>query len=522
MKVSSVAEMQEMDRTAIKKFGITEEILMENAGHAVFSVIQHEIGVTGRSFAIFCGTGNNGGDGLVVARKLHSNGGRVSIYILGDPKKFTGAARTNFEIVQKLGLNCRVIETEDFTPENFPPTDVIVDAIFGTGLDRVVSGHFARVIQFINEMPSITVSVDIPSGIHGDTGQVLGVAVRADFTVTFGLPKTGNLLYPGFEHGGKLFVTHISFPPELHARPELKITVNQPEPLPRRNPDTHKGSFGKVLFIAGAKSYLGAPFFAAYSFLKAGGGLSFLAAPESMTPFIGGREIILLPQKETPAGSLAFENKDSLLKFSETVDFVVLGPGLSLHPETQQLVRELAAEIRRPLLIDGDGITAIASDLACLNSRQSPTILTPHLGEMARLVVRLSEANASDKIRLLQATARSLNAVIVLKGAHSLIGFPDESVRINFSGNPGMATAGSGDVLTGVIAAMFGIGMPLQEAVPVGVFLHGLAGDLAAEEKGQDGILAGDILNTLPFAIKKFRENYAEVSRSFYGQLCLV
>jgi NAD(P)H-hydrate epimerase len=347
----------------------------------------------------------------------------------------------------------------------------------------------------------------------------MGTAVRADYTVTFGLPKIGNMLFPGYELGGRLYVSHISFPPSMTAADSLKVAINHPLQLPPRRKDAHKGSFGQVLFIAGAAGYYGAPYYAALSFLKAGGGYSRLAAPRSIAPFIAnkGSEIVFLPQDETSAGSIALGNKRSLLELSRRMDMVVLGPGLSLEAETQQLARELAAEIEKPLLIDGDGITAICQDTHVIKNRKAETILTPHLGEMARITgMDVSEIDAS-KVDVLQHTARELNATIVLKGAHSLIGYPDERVFINMSGNPGMATAGSGDVLAGTIAAIFGLRLSLQDAVRQGVFVHGLAGDLAADDKGEDGITAQDIHDYLPPAVKAVREGLDERLRDRYA-----
>ena len=230
----------------------------------------------------------------------------------------------------------------------------------------------------------------------------------------------------------------------------------------------------------------------------------------------------MLPQRETSSGSIALSNKYDLVEFSRMVDMVIIGPGLSLDDEAQELVRELVKVIDRPLLIDGDGITAIAQDLASIRERRAATILTPHHGEMSRITTRDVKEAGSHKIDTLQNTARDLNAVVVLKGAHSLIGYPDGTVFINLSGNPGMATAGSGDVLTGSIAAMFGLGLSLEDAVRMGVFIHGLAGDIAAVDRGEDGMTAQDILDSLPEAMKLYRQNFAEISENLYESIYVV
>jgi NAD(P)H-hydrate epimerase len=291
-----------------------------------------------------------------------------------------------------------------------------------------------------------------------------------------------------------------------------------------RDKDSHKGHYGKTLFVAGSSHYLGASYLAALSFLKAGGGLSYLAIPETLSSFIGnkGNEIVLIPQKATATDSIGLENKQRLLEFSEKVDMVIMGPGLSLHSETQKLVQELSAEIKKPLLIDGDGITAVSYDLECVIKREGPTILTPHLGEMARITGQKAEDMVENKVEILQNTAAKLKATIALKGAHTLIAYPDRRVFVNLSGNPVMATAGSGDVLTGTIAAMFGIGFSMNEAVRTGVFIHGFAGDLAIKDKGEVGLLASDIMDYVPTAMKKYREEFDSISADFYHKIFLI
>ncbi len=517
MKLAGVEEMRFMDRYSIEKLGIAEEILMENAALASVALIQREIGISGKKFVIFCGTGNNGGDGLAVARLIHSGGGQAKVFLLADKAKFKGAARTNMTILEKLPVETCALRNTAEAKKDAAHSDLIIDAIFGTGLDRPVAGLAADVIALINKSRKKVLSLDIPSGVHGDTGEIMGAAIKADYTVTFGLPKIGNLLYPGFELCGALFVTHISFPPSLTQKSDLKIATNDYVSLPKRSAQAHKGSVGDVLFIAGAASYYGAPYFAAMSFMKSGGGYARLAAPKSMIGklAIKGREIVYLPQEETAAKSIALSNKKSLLAAAAKVEMVVIGPGLSLDEETKQLVRQLCAEIKKPLLIDGDGLTAIAEDTKILQSRKAATILTPHLGEMARLTGKSVAKIDKNKIAVLQEAARKLNSIIVLKGAHSLIGYPDGNVFVNLTGNAGMASAGSGDVLTGCIAAMYGLGLKPHEATRKGVFMHGLAGDLAADKKGMDGITARDIMEYLPLALKKDRAG--EVEDKYYS-----
>jgi NAD(P)H-hydrate epimerase len=299
------------------------------------------------------------------------------------------------------------------------------------------------------------------------------------------------------------------------------VELNEPAPLPQRDVNGHKGTFGDVLFIAGAASYLGAPFYSAYSFLKTGGGYSRLAAPASITQYIAkkGGEIVFVPQEETSSGSIALNNKNMLLEISEQVDMVVMGPGLSLNEETQELARQLTTEINKPLLIDGDGITAVAQKPELLKQRKQITILTPHPGEMARLSGQPIKKIEQDKIGCLEQQTRRLNSIIVLKGAHSIIGYPDGRILINMSGNSGMASAGSGDVLTGIIAAMYGLGQPLEQGVPTGVFIHGFSGDLAAVEKGEDGITAQDLIDFLPMAIKNYRETHGDIVNSYFPKI---
>jgi hydroxyethylthiazole kinase-like uncharacterized protein yjeF len=515
--------MRELDRLAISQHRVPGEILMEQAGHDTYAVIRQSLGqLSDRKIVVFCGVGNNGGDGLVIARKLHSRGADVRVFIFGDLSRQSADSRLNRDMLTGCGVAWQSDPDDEMLRGALDGCYAVVDALLGTGIDREVSGRYRELIERINAQRAPVFAVDIPSGVNGDSGAIMGVAVRASHTVTYGLPKQGNLLFPGAGQGGTLHVTHISFPPELQRIEALQAELLVPAALPPRPPTGHKGSFGDVLFIAGAAGYYGAPALAAMAFLRAGGGYSRLAAPKHVIDVVAtsAREVVFHPQAETVDGSLCAAAQSALLELCERVDMVVLGPGLSLQHKTQRLVSELIAAIEKPLLIDGDGLTVLASDLrSLLEARKAPTVLTPHLGEMARLTGKDKAALSKDPVTAARELAVQGNAHVVLKGARSLVASPDGMVAINLSGNAGMATAGSGDVLCGTISAMVGQGLLLHEAVRAGVFMHGFAGDLAAAELGQDGMVARDLLELLPRAMKTYREQRAQLLTDYYGVL---
>ena len=517
MRISTVEEMRNLDSEAVERFGIPEEILMENAGNSVYFVILKEIGIRNKKFTVVSGTGNNGGDGFVVARKLYSQGGSVKVFVFGNMEKIRGVSKRNLEILESMNLDIYFNQEIEIFKDAVRDSDVIVDALLGTGISRKITGILRDVIDTINKSGNTIVSVDIPSGVNGDTGEIMGISVKADYTVTFGLPKVGNILYPGFSSNGKLFLSHISFPPTLYEKETIKIFINEVAPLPERKKDGHKGDFGDTLFIAGSRFYLGAPLFSSLSFLKSGGGYSRLATVKSIINSIscGASEVVFIPLEETDEGSISIKNLNKLINISKKVDFVVIGPGLSLNQETQEFVRKFVKVVEKPVLIDGDGLTAISKDLKILLERKSPTVLTPHPGEMSRLVSIPKDEILKNRINILRDFTKKFNSIVVLKGAHSLIGYPDGRIFINTSGNSGMATPGSGDVLSGIIPAMYGIGFNIEEAVRMGGFIHGFSGDLIGEVIGEDGITARDIMNHIPEAMKRLRDDFLSVKEKY-------
>lgn len=520
VKVCSVADIRRMDELASSKFGINSLLLMEDAGSAIFSLIKEKIGVYGRNFLIIAGTGNNGGDALVSARRLHAYGGNVRVIVVGDPSKYRDPSKQNYELINSLGVKCTVVKEVkdlDVVKDWLTWCEVVVVGLIGIGLKGEVSGIYKDVINLINKYcDKMVVSVDIPSGICADTGNVRGAAVKSRYTITFGNPKFGNVLYPGYYYGGELYVSRLSYPPELYDSEDIRAELNVPTQLPERVRWGHKGTFGKFLAVSGSKYYYGAPYYVSYSFLKAGGGYSRLAAPKSIIPYIASRcsEVVYIPLDETSEGSISMNNYDYILSIIESydIDVVALGPGTSTNSETQQLLLNLISAIEKPLIIDGDGITALAKDVDRVKNRKSPTVITPHLIEFSRLTGLGLKEILEDAPNNLRRACRELNVYIVLKGAHTLIGNPYGYLFINMSGNPGMAKAGSGDILTGTIAAMYGIGLKdFEEAVRMGVFIHGLAGDIAAEDLGEDGVTPEDILSYLPKATKLLREDIKTV-----------
>ncbi len=511
--LASAEFMRGLDRTAIDTVGIPGLILMENAGRAFVDELEKGAGpVAGRLVAVVCGKGNNGGDGFVIARHCANRGAEVRCILVRPARSTAGDARTNLDAAVRMsGLRGSRLHVAPFPRDGrsgLPASPgIVVDAIFGTGFSGDVRGRELEAVSWINAQGAFVASVDIPSGVDASTGTVGNAAVQADLTVGMGLGKIGHYVGRGCDASGTVRIADISIPPELIRAPREAVYRILPHDiggvLPARARTAHKYSAGKVLVIAGSRSFTGAPLMTAQAALRSGAGAVVLAVPSSIRPTLARRltEVILEPVAETASGSIAPGALEALRARGAWADAVAIGPGLSRDSETMAFVLDLIRAIDRPLILDADALFALKDHTAVLKKRSSPVILTPHAGEFAALAG--GSAGSADALRVSAAreAARRFHAVIVLKGAPTVTAGPRGIAYVNSTGNPGMATIGSGDVLTGVIAGFAAQGMGPEEAAYAGVFIHGLAGDIAAERHGAHSVIATDIGDSLAQAI---------------------
>ncbi|NLN06890.1 MAG: NAD(P)H-hydrate dehydratase [Firmicutes bacterium] len=511
MWLVTAAEMRGLDARTINDYGIPGMVLMEAAGLGVAERIR-ALG-TGPNLTVVAGKGNNGGDGFVVARRLCQEK-NVTVFTVAPDEEYGGDALQNLQILRRLKLPVLCLRTEEgrkaFAVE-LARSDLIVDALFGTGLSRELDTYYKDIITAINGSPALVVAVDIPSGINADTGQSMGAAVRAVETVTFALPKNGHYLYPGAGCTGRLTVVDIGIPQELYAG--LKNCVLTPavvRPLLVDRPaDSHKGTFGSVLLVAGSAGMSGAAVLAARAALRGGCGLLYAAVPACIRTVLAAQvpEAITVALPEAAEGSLLPESAALLQERWATCHAVAVGPGWTQATELQSLLNDIITECPLPLVIDADGLNLLAGMPDALARRTAPVVLTPHPGEAARLLGVKTKDIQADRFGSARRLARRFHATVVLKGAHTVVAEPDGTIAVNTTGNSGLATAGSGDVLTGLLAALLAQGLDTASAARLAVFLHGLAGDLAAAEVGERSLLAGDVVNYLSQAYLALQEN---------------
>ncbi|NLW46575.1 MAG: NAD(P)H-hydrate dehydratase [Firmicutes bacterium] len=492
MKVASAAEMNRIDRLAQEEYQVPGIILMEQAAMAVRQVIEERFALASKKVYVFCGKGNNGGDGLALARLLTEKAAEVTVVLADHPSQFHGLALDNLTMVQKSGLP--ILDWENVNPGELQNADLIVDALLGTGARGAPSGAPAAIISRINDSLKPVVSVDIPSGVNVDNGQIGGVVVKASVTVTFGLPKPGLLIFPGAEMCGELVIAPIGFPRKLLESASLKINWPKEQEvrqlIPKRLPTAHKGLAGHVLVIGGAVGMTGAVALCALGALRAGSGLVT----------VGTENPNYFPEKPAEVMTLSWER---VLTFLEKADAVVFGPGISVQEKSRDLLIELLNNCTVPLVIDADGLNLLAAESLDRSVLNAPLVLTPHPGEMSRLTGLSVAEIQKNRIDVARGFAKKLGVTLVLKGARSIIADQEENIFINPTGNPGMATAGMGDALAGAIGGLLAQGMKPAEAALTGTYLHGLAGDLAVEKYGPAGIITIDLLDEYPVAIKK-------------------
>jgi hydroxyethylthiazole kinase-like uncharacterized protein yjeF len=501
LPVLTAAQTAALDRETEAR-GTPVAALMERAGHAAaLAAVRLTGGAYGRRAAVVCGKGNNGGDGLVAARHLARAGLGVDVFLLDEPSTLRGAPAAMLEHLRRSGVTPANLSRLD---HSLAWADVAVDAIFGTGFRGRAEGRHARAIEALTASDAAVVAVDIPSGVEGDTGAVRGPAVRADVTVTFGGPKLGVLLFPGAAHAGRVEVVDIGFPPDLLFSDVILVEREDVRDIwPRRAPETHKRRSGVVLVVAGSRRMPGAPRLIAEGAYRAGAGLITVAAPRGALGVVHASvaEATSVPLPEGPAGALAAAAWDELSTRIDSFDALAVGPGLSTDQETPELVHRLVRESPVPLVIDADAINAFAGRPGDLGDRRSSAVLTPHTGEFARLFGMPVEEVVGDRVGLTRKAAAETGCVVLLKGTHTVIATPHGDVRITTTGTSVLATGGTGDVLTGVIAALLARGLDAFDAAAAGGYVHGLAGRLAGERTGE-GTLSGEVARAVPEAVR--------------------
>lgn len=509
-RVIAPSEMAEIDRRSIEVEGIPGLTLMEKAGRSVADAAREMLAsIGGRRLAVFCGKGNNGGDGFVVARML-SSGFDVVVFVAGDISTMKSDARVNYERVSSMRIPVvRVTSERDLDAFSSAFFDLVVDGLFGTGFTGTAEGVFSSVIDAINTSGCPVLAIDIPSGVSGSTGATAGPAIKADRTVTFAALKVGLVQHPGAGLAGEVEVADIGIPPKLIEEvPETRIFILDEEDaqalIPDRSPDANKGSCGHVLVVGGSSGMAGAPAMCARAAVRSGSGLVTVAVPASLQQVL---EIKLteeltvgLPDEK---GSLDWEAVEKLAGMSPRYDVMALGPGLGADPWARDVVPGVLRSVGLPIVLDADGLNSLAGRAEVLKERTAPTVLTPHPGEMARLLGTTVEEVQSDRVGCALGAAREWGVIMVLKGAGTVVASPDGEVIVNSTGNPGMATGGMGDVLTGLIASLIGQGAAPFDAASAGVYFHGLAADLVASMDGMIGMTAGDVTRHLPLAMRK-------------------
>jgi len=509
--------MKKMDETAMTVYGIPGILLMENAALQVaVKACEMLAGDKTKQIVAVTGRGNNGGDAFAAVRHLHQWGYPVSVISLVPPGCVSGDALTFLQIIEKIGINIAFIADEAFLREailKFTAPHLILDGIFGTGIHGEVTGAFAAAINAVNESTAKVLSIDIPSGIDGKTGQVCGAAVKADETVTFSLPKPGLWQYPGRYHAGRIIVADIGIPADTAEMADLTGELLDLSScgglVPERPADGHKGTFGRVLIITGSAGMTGAGALAAKAAFKTGCGMVYLAVPGSLSSIycINIPEAIVLPQVDKN-GLILPENLDELIRLAASMDAVVLGPGLSAKAPVAQWVSVFVENCKTPMVIDADALNVLEPQT--LRRAKAPVLITPHPGEFSRLTGIDADEIQKDRVEYALKFSREYNTAVALKGAGTVIAYPDGGYKINTSGNSCLAVAGSGDVLAGITGSLIAQGVPCQQALARAVFIHGRCGEALSGANDLAGFTAGELVSVIPSVISGMKRASAK------------
>jgi ADP-dependent NAD(P)H-hydrate dehydratase / NAD(P)H-hydrate epimerase len=520
MRVLNTQQMREADRRTIDEIGIPAIVLMENAGRQAVAAMEAAFeDLTTSHVGVLCGRGNNGGDGFVVARTLIQRGVETSVFLLGSVADVRGDARTNLEVLGRIGLTVVEIANAQAWELHFSEIsqcDLLVDAILGTGFHGQLSGLLETVVADVNGLGVPVVAIDLPTGVSADSHEVDGEAIEASMTVTLAAPKIPLILPPADAHGGDLVIADIGIPLPILDEvegPYIEILTRERmrDLVPARAADSHKGDFGRVLIVAGSMGRSGAAHLAALGALRSGAGLVTIATPRSSVPIIAAMapEYMTEPLDETTSGTVDYSALERVLDLK--ADVIAVGPGLGQSPGTAAFVQGLLERAGVPLVLDADALNAFAGDPDRLVGRDGvDVIITPHPGEMARLLNISVEAVQHDRLHHATEFAASHRLHVVLKGHRTIIAGPDNRAFVNLTGNSGMATGGTGDLLTGMIAAWFAQLLDAEAACKLAVHLHGTAGDLAEADEGDVALIAGDVASRLGDAIMELTARRAQ------------
>ena len=514
MKLVTAEQMRGLDNRAIQDYGVPSIELMENAGIGTVAAMLARYGdPLGKNVAIFVGPGNNGGDGLVIARLLAGRLARPVIFLLVDADKLKGDSAQNYHRLLEFPVKIvRVLDNAGLQEAATLLNDncwAAVDALFGTGLTREVTGVFAEAVSILNEAPCPVIAVDMPSGLNADTGGCLGNTVRADVTVTFGQAKIGQVIHPGREFVGYLDVVDIGIPARAVGEADIRLELLDRKVgkwLPARYPLTHKGSYGHLLIVAGALGKAGASLLCGSGGLRSGVGLVTLCVPYEINSTIqsGLWEAMTVPLQSTARGLLSIEDYTVITETLNNKQALVVGPGIGTAAVTSDLIEKIYCEVEIPMLVDADALNILAADVSLLRKAPGERILTPHPGEMSRLTGLSTATILNNRFEITREFAMNHGVHVILKGADTLVCDPAGNMAVNPTGNPGMATGGMGDVLAGFIGGFLAQGLSPWQAGCLGVYSHGLAGDRLAEETSS-GFLASELADQLPFVLEELK-----------------